>query len=330
MPSTPLDTVVNSVLVKSRKKLIMASVKSNALQAWAFATRRVEWEDGGKDITNPLTIGRNPNVTSYEYYDTLPMAQTNEFTTVSYNWSRVAGSMVISDQEQDENRGSAAIFKLIRAKADVLEESIREKFSEYLYGSGAGVDPNGLAALIPDDPTAGTVGGIDRAAEVQWRTSAYDFTSSGTTGDPGLVDQTNVAEVMDDVMLDLKMKADKPDLILCGRNLYRIYRAAVRDQMVFALNSTENGKRMADLGFEGVAFNGISMVYDEDCPINKMYFINSKYLRLHIFRHVNMKLKTLVAPWDVDAIGRRVVWQGQWCMWKCFRTHGVVINNPTP
>ena len=67
--STPLEDVLHSTMTKSRKKLIMASLKSNALQAWAFATNRVEYEDGGHEITNPITVGRNPNVTSYEYYD---------------------------------------------------------------------------------------------------------------------------------------------------------------------------------------------------------------------------------------------------------------------
>lgn len=316
--SAPLDTVLHSTLTKSRKKLIMASVLSNALQAWAFATRRVEKEDGGHEITNPLTVGRNPNVGSYEYYDELPIAQTSEFETVRYNWARVAGTVIISDQEEDENRGSAQLFKLMRAKMSVLEESIKEKFSGYLYGAGAGTDPLGLAALIPDDPTTGVLGDVDRATEVQWRTSAYPFA--------GALDQTNIEEAFDDIMLDLTMKGDKPDLILCGRNIIRLYRAACRGKAIFALEDTNNGKRMFDLGFDGVSFNKVPMVYDESCPVNKCYFINSKYLRLHMLRHVNMKVKQLVAPWNVDAVGRRVVWQGQWCMWKAFRTHAVVIN----
>ena len=313
-----LDTVLHSVLEKSRRKLIMASIKSNALQAWAFATNRVEFEDGGYNITNPLITGRNPNVTSYEYYDTLPVNQTNEFETVEYRWSRVAGSVIISDQEEDENRGEAAIFKLMKAKMQVLEESIKEKFSEYLYGAGAGTDPYGLSALIPDDPTTGTLGGINRATETQWRTSSYDFN--------GGLDETVIEEAFDDILMDLTMKGDKPDIILCGRNIYRAYRAAVRDKVTIPLTETGNGKRMMDLGFTGLSHQNIPMVYDEDCPVNKAYFINSKYLRLHILRHVNMKVKELAAPWNLDASGRRVVWQGQWCLWKAFRTHGVLIN----
>ena len=318
MASSPIETVLASTLTKSRKKLIMASVKSNAYMAWQFANDRVEFESGGHEITNPLTLGRNPNITSYEYYGELPVAQTNEFDTVTYNWSRVAGSVIISDQEQDENRGETAIFKLVKAKMDVLEESIKEKFSEYLYGSGAGTDPNGLPVLVPTDPTTGTLGGISRVGETQWRPSAYDFN--------GNLDATNIEEAWDDILLDLTLRGEKPDLILVGRNIYRTYRQAVRDKVVINMSDSNSGKKMMDLGFAGIKHQGTTMMYDEDCPVNQAWFLNSKYIRLHILRHVNMKVKELAAPWTIDAIGRRVVWQGQLAMWKAFRTHANVIN----
>ena len=192
----------------------------------------------------------------------------------------------------------------MRTKIDVLEESIKEKFSEYLYASGAGTDPQGLGLLVPDDPTTGTVGNINRANETQWRTSAYDFN--------GNLDSTNIEEAFDDILMDLTLKGDKPDVILTGRNLFRHYRTAVRDKVVINLSESNSGKKMMD---------------DEDCPVNKAFFINSKYLRLHILKHVNMKVKELVAPWTIDAHGRRIVWQGQWCLWKAFRTHAVLINS---
>lgn len=313
-----ISTVLASTMTKSRKKLIMAAIKSHALMAWAFANNRVEWEDGGHEITNPLITGRNPNVTSYQYYEELPVAQTDEFITAKYTFSRVAGTVIISDQEEDENRGAAQIFKLVKAKMDVLEESIKEKFSTYLYGAGGGTDPYGLAALIPDDPTTGTIGDINRATESQWRSSAYDF--------DGTLDETNIEEAFDDILMDLTMKGDKPDIILAGRNIVRMYRAAVRDKVVVNLSDLGKGKGMVDLGFGGIAHGQTPIVYDEDCPVNKAYFINSKYLRLHIMRHVNMKVKNLVAPWNVDATGKRIVWQGQWANWRAFRTHAVLIN----
>jgi hypothetical protein len=313
-----IDTVLSAVLERSRRKLIMASIKSNALMAWAFATKRVEFENGGHNITNPLIVGRNPNVTSYEYYDTLPVAQTNEFDKITYTWSRVAGTVIISDQEEDENRGEAAVFKILKAKMQVLEESIKEKFSSYLYSAGGGTDPLGITTLIPADPTTGTVGNINRANETQWRTSAYDF--------DGNLDETVIEEAFDDILMDLTLKGEKPDIIICGRNIYRSYRAAVRDKVIINMGETSNGKKMMDLGFGGVQHQNIPMMYDEDCPVTTAYFINSKYLKLHILRHVNMKVKKLSAPWNLDAKGSRVVWQGQWCLWRAFRTHAVLIN----
>lgn len=319
MPSSPLATVLAASLEKSQRNLQMASIKSNALMAWAFSNKLVEKEDGGKTITNPLVVGRNPNITSYQYYDPLPVAQTNEFTKVEYNWSRVAGNVIISQQEEDENRGETAIFKIVKGKMMVLEESIKEKFSEFLYGSGAGTDPYGLAALIPDDPTTGSLGGISRATQSQWRTSSYDF--------DGALDETNIEEAFDDILRDLKLKSDKPDLILVGRNIDRLYRTAVRDKITINIADTGNGKKMYDLGFEGYTHNGIAVIYDEDCPDDKAYFINSKYLRHHILSGVNMRVDDLKAPWTIDGYGKRTVWQGQFALWNAYRKHAVLINS---
>lgn len=310
--------VLHSTLTKSRRKLVLASIKSNALMAWVFANDRVEYEDGGYNITNPLTVGRNPNIASYNYYTPLPVNQTDEFDTVEYGYSRVAGTVIISDQEQDENNGPAAIFKLMKEKMNVLEESIKDKFSQYLYAVGGGLDPLGLGSVIPTNPTQGTLGGINRASQPQWRTSAYVFA--------GAMDSTNIEEVFDDVLMDLTLKGDRPTVILTGRNIYRMYRQAVRDKMTIPLSEGKASKRMFDLGFEGCLHNGIPLLYDEDCPVSFAYFINDEFLRLHMLRGVNMKVKELVAPWNVDAVGSRVVWQGQWCLWRAYRTHGVVTN----
>ena len=319
MSMDALETVLHSTMERSRKKLILASVKSNALFAFIFATGRVETEAGGVKITNPLTIGRNPNITEYSYFDRLPLAPTNEFTTVEYGFARVAGSVIFSDQEIDENNGPGVIFKLMKAKLEVLEESIQEKFSTYLYGAGAGKAPYGLAALIPDDPTVGTLGGLDRAKQDQWRTLSYNM--------PGAVNHTNIEEVLDDILLDMTVRKDKPTVILVGRDLYRAYSQAIRDKLVVNLSELgKAGKNMTDLGFNGFMHQKVPFLYDEDCPANKAYFINTKYLRLHVLKGVNFTTKKLTSPWDMDAIGRRTVWQGQLCLWRAHRTHAVLIS----
>lgn len=321
-----LDTVVNAMLTRSRAKLILASAISGTVSAYLHAKKRVVIEDGGPSITNPLITGLNPNVTSMQYYDELPVDQTNEFTTVSYSMSRVVGTLIISDQEEDENQGRAAIFKIIKGKIMALDESISRQFATYHTAVGTGTDPNGLGNLIPADPTTGSVGGISLASEAQWRSSSYDFA--------GTLTPENIEEAFDDILeIDLNRGTStsaetkqKPTVIFAGRNIYRMHKAAARDKTSIMLSETGFGKKLVNLGIVGTTHNGVPLLFDEKLSANVAYFVNDSYLTLHILRGVNMKIKQLVAPWNVDAIGRRVVWEGQLCSWRQYRTHAYMTN----
>ncbi len=322
-----LDTVVHAMLERSRAKLIMASAISGTVSAYLHAKKRVVVEDGGPEISNPLITGLNPNVQSMQYYDQVSVAQTDEFDTVSYNMSRVVGTLIISDQEEDENQGRAAIFKILKGKIMALDESISRQFATYHTSTGTGTDPNGLANLIPDDPTSGSVGGLSLATESQWRPSSYDF--------DGNLTPENIEEAFDDIIeLDLTRTessdgkaSSKPSVIFAGRNIYRTHKAAARDKQHIALDATGTGKKLVNLGIVGTTHNGIPLLFDEKLNANKAYFVNEKFLSLHILKGVNMRIKKLVAPWNMDATGRRVVWQGQLCTWRNYRTHAVLINS---
>jgi hypothetical protein len=234
------------------------------------------------------------------------------------------GSLIISDQEQDENQGRAAIFKILKGKMMALDESISRQFATYHTSVGTGTDPNGLGNLIPSDPTTGTVGNISLATESQWRPSSYDFA--------GTLTPENIEEAFDDILeLDLNRQNDgqgspRPTVIFAGRNIYRMHKAAARDKAVISLSATGTGRKLVNLGITGTTHNGTPLLFDEKLSPNIAYFINEKYLTLHVLRGVNMKIKKLTAPWNMDAIGRRVVWEGQLCSWRMYRTHAVLTN----
>lgn len=83
---------------------------------------------------------------------------------------------------------------------------------------------------------------------------------------------------------------------------------------------------MLDLGFDTISYSGVKILYDENCPRNKAYFLNTKYLKLHVFKDVNMKVTDLTAPINLDVLAKRITWQGQLCLWKANRTQAVLIN----
>lgn len=317
---------INSVLSTTlespytRKKLIFAQLRATVLGAFLMEKKRIVFENGGHELTNPLIVGRNPNVGSYSYYDELPVGRTDEFTKIRYNFSRVAGTVIVSQQEEDENMGEEAVVKIVQAKLEVLKQSIQDRFGEdYFYGIGAGKDPNGLGLLIPDDPTTGVVGGIDRAKNPYWRTMSYQF--------DGTLTKENISKAFRAVFLDAKNAEEgKFDGIICGRNIFDMYSDFLEDKSSITVNSPKGITGIADYGFEAVRYRNVPVMHDPNCPDDKAYFINTKYLRLHVMRHVNMKVTKLVAPWIMDASGTRITWEGQLCLWKADGTQAVINN----
>ena len=320
-----INTVLSSTLEtpRARKELIFAQLRATVLSSFLMEKKRVELEDGGFEITQPLVIGRNNNIAAYSYYDELPVNQTSELTKLRYGFARVAGTVIISNQEEDENRGQSEVVKIAKAKIETLKVSIAERFGgEYFYGIGAGKNPNGLGLLIPDDPTTGTVGGIDRSTNEYWRTLSYQFNGSLTS--------SNISQAFRAVFLDMKAgKEEKPDGIIAGRNIYEMYADFLESKSSLAASTFGTLTSTADFGFEALKYGNVPVMYDPNCPDDKAYFINTRYLKLHVLRHVNMKVSKLSAPWIMDASGTRITWQGQLCLWKADRTQAVINNAAT-
>ncbi len=315
--ATP-ETILHAMANRSRKKLILAATLSGGIYTYLAASGKIKMEDGGPEIENPIITGSNPNVTNATYYDTVPVDQTNEFDTVLYNMTRLVGTVIMSEQEQDENQGDAVIIKILEGKLKALEHAIKKKQRTDAASLNTGSKPNGLYNLLPSDPTTGTVGGINLANEILFRPSAYDFNSG--------LDENNIEEAFDDILLDLTHDDESPNVIFVGRNIFRMHRAAARDKTQIALSETGFGKKLINLGIKGTTHQGIPLIYDEMLDPNDAFMLNDEYISLHVLKSANMKMKNLTAPWNVDAIGRRYIMEYQLCSWKNYRTHAYITN----
>jgi len=316
--ATP-ETILHAMANRSRKKLILAATLSGGIYTYLAASGKIKMEDGGPEIENPIITGSNPNVTNATYYDTVPVDQTNEFDTVLYNMTRLVGTVIMSEQEQDENQGDAVIIKILEGKLKALEHAIKKKQRTDAASLNTGSKPNGLYNLIPSDPTTGTVGGLNLANEILFRPSAYDFNSG--------LDENNIEEAFDDILLDLTHDDESPNVIFVGRNIFRMHRAAARDKTQISLSETGFGKKLINLGIKGTTHQGIPLIYDEMLDPNDAFMLNDEYLSLHVLKSANMKMKNLTAPWNVDAIGRRYIMEYQLCSWKNYRTHAYITNS---
>lgn len=312
------ETLAHAMANRSRKKMILAATLSGGVFTYLSAKGKIEMEDGGPEIENPLITGSNPNVTTATYYDTVPVDETSEFDTVLYTMTRLVATMIMSEQEVDENKGDAVIIDIMKGKLQALEQAIKKRQRVYAASLNTGADPNGLPNLMPADPTTGTIGGINLANEILFRPSSYNFA--------GGLDENNIEEAFDDILLDLTHDDESPNVIFIGRNLFRLHRAAARDKAQISLGESGFGQKLINLGIKGTTHQGIPVVYDELMDPNAAYFVNDEYLKLHILKGANMKVKKLTAPWNQDAIGRRFIMEYQLCSWKNYRTHAFVTN----
>lgn len=313
------ETLMHAMATRSRKKLILAATLPGGIFTYLAAKNRIKMEDGGPNISNPLIVGNNPNVTTATYYDTVPVDQTNELVTVNYDMTRLVGTLVMSEQEGDENQGDAVIVKILEAKLEALEYAFKKLQRRLATSLNTGSDPYGLPNLIPTDPTSGTIGGINLANEPLFRPSSYDF--------DGTMDAGNIEEVFDDILLDLTHDGESPTVFFVGRNLFRMHRAAARDKSQIMLGDTGFGKQLINLGIKGTTHQGTPVIYDEFLAADDAYIVNENFLYVHILKSANMKVKELSSPWNQDAMGRRFIMEYQLASWNNYRTHSYLTNS---
>ena len=74
--------------------------------------------------------------------------------------------VAISGEELLMNSGPEKMMDLFEKRIKNAEKTLTNHMSNAIYGDGtgsSGKEIGGLALLVADDPTTGTVGGIDRA-----------------------------------------------------------------------------------------------------------------------------------------------------------------------
>ena len=228
---------------------------------------RVQVEEGGTSIVEPLMYAVNNTVGSYSGYDAIDLTPQDGITAAEYQWKQMAASIAISGIEESKNRGTEAIIKLLNAKIMQAEESLKSSLNTMLYGNGTGngsKDFNGLGNIVATQNN--TVGGIDASSNTWW--NPYHDTTSAT------LSQADMGVVYNQI----SKGSDVPDLILTNTNLFEKY------ESLLTANVRYQDVAKANAGFQNLMFKQTPVVFDlalavdtSDAP---MYFLNSKYLKL--------------------------------------------------
>jgi hypothetical protein len=221
------------------------------------------------------------NTNSYSGYEVINVGQNSPISAAQFSITQYASAITISGLETIQNSGKEAIIDLLDGRMAVAEAQLANRIGGdiYLDGTGnSGKNITGLAAAVPDAPSSGTYGGIDRGTWSFWRSVAY----SGVTNGGAAVTASNIQTYMDAIAVQLIRGTDKPDLMVADNNYYKLYLQSMQSiQRV-----TDGGNSKQGIGFASLKYFGAGMSSDvvldggigNDATANHMWFLNTKYL----------------------------------------------------
>jgi hypothetical protein len=252
--------------------------------------------NGGAKIVVPIIYGTNSTAGSYAGDDTIAITAQTGITAAEYDWKQYAASVTITGIEEAKNNGEAAIIDLLEGKIMQAEQTIIQNFNTMFWANGTGnssKDMNGMSNLIDD---SGTVGGIDAsdADNDWWRSSLTDVSGALT-----LVGMSTMYN-------NVSVGNDQPTIIISDQDEYEKYESLLQPALRYT------SAEVADAGFQNLLFKGAPCTYDSDTNLDgKMFFLNTKYLRLVAHTETWFQATPFVRPTNQDARYAQILCYGQ-------------------
>jgi len=264
--------------INNRSKKIADNVKNNNALLAHLNRKNIKYFRGGESILQELSYAENSTYTRYSGLELLNVGASTVFSSAEYSIKQASVAVVISGLEQIQNRGSEKMIDLMASRVDNAETTMKNNISADIYSDGTasgGKQIGGLQSLIADDPTTGTVGGIDRSAYTFWRNAKFDTTADGS-GAATSSGATSIRNYMNSLWVQVCRGTDKPNIIIADDNFYILFEETLQD--IQRIMDTRKGAS----GFEELMYKSIPVVldggYGGDAPANHMYFCNTDYL----------------------------------------------------
>ena len=249
---------------------------------------------GGANIVVPIIYGTNSTAGSYSGTDTISTTAQTGISAAEYSWGQYAATVTINGLEEAKNNGEAQIIDLLEGKIFQTQETIIENMNTMFWADGSGnsnKDWNGIQNIV----SGSAVGGIDQSD------AGNSFWAPTQTSQGGVLSLAGMATMYNTISVG----NDQPTIIMARRQGYEAYEALLTSSIRYT--DTD----MADGGFQNLLFKGAPIMFDDDCPANEMYFLNTKYLQLVAHSDVWFKPTPFVRPTNQDAVFSQLLCYGQ-------------------
>lgn len=255
----------------------------------------VEETGGGDKIRVELMYGKNTTSMPFTKGTVLDVSQQEGLDAARYDIAFYNTQVSFDYTEKVRNRGKEAIAKLIVGKLKQAQLSAADLLNTDIF-TGAGPSSLRIVGLQTMASATGVVGEIDGAANTFWQ---------GYNNSTGAVIAFDQLRVMKNTTGN-GVGGSKTSLLVGTQLLYEklMSLATVNSQM----NPVAEGKRLAEMGFENLQFEGVPVTYDEACPVGEFYGISKDSYKLRTL--VNFDRIDKEAPYNQHLEGFAIVWAG--------------------
>jgi len=250
-------------------------------------------DNGGKEIQADLMYSGN-SAQYFSGYDVLNTDAIDGITAAFYPFRYAAGPITINYTEEMENRKSDAAMKLLAAKTEQSMLTLRDQINASLYSAQTGKAPLGFQDIIADAPGTSptTLGGITVSSNTWWKNKAENATAD--TSFKTIVN-TNFYEGM--IRMSTLWNAvsegnEQPTNVFTSNAIYADYEEIFEGTGYQRLT----GKDKPGVDGRLPSFRGIPVQYDRDCASDRIYFLNTKYLKMHMQSGMNFAKSNFKEP----------------------------------
>lgn len=274
----------------------------------------------GPTIRERLLYNETGSYVRYSGYDYLNPINVELFNDAEYSPKLAAVSVTLSGEDILKNSGRNQLKDIMTEHISAAEVELVDRFVEDIHSDGTASNQiGGLQALVPTDPTTGTVGGISRASNAIWRTTTYDADTDFT----GITQVTSstVKTIFDNIMIERSRGRKGPDIIVCSQQHYIAYTAAVT-----AIQRIQDENELGKLGFSNLKYYGSGKSVDvvleggigSAMPDDVTYFLDTSAIKFRYHPDRNfVKFGGKQMPINQDALVQHIGFFGN-----------LTINNP--
>lgn len=311
-----ISSLVAATLEKVKPALIDAISADVPLFYALYKKNRVEEEDGGYAISEPLLYGENNTVESYAPADIFKLERPTGITRIYYNWAFVGGTILLDEPTKFMNSGTAGIIKLTDAYIQQLQTTFASRMETMLLKDGTGNDGKDLLGIdiLVEAPAGGTiwsiVGGIDSNTYTWWR-NYYDNSSSTVWGTGAKA--FGIRRLKHAIRACTKPGIGKPDLLLTGLNQYELFENALADNLIFNMPDLADANYV-EAGFGGIRLDKVPVVYDMNMDTahpQTWFVLNTKALRFVLGKNKSFDVSKPIELPNSDASVMKATMYGQ-------------------